>query len=74
VFPLECVYLQHHVDVQINVQVTVHHNSYNKNQPDALISQIYFWNKTLHVLDSLSVHRQEFFTVHTAVVYVIWVC
>ena len=38
---------------------------------DALISQIYFWNKTLHVSDSSSVHHQEFFTVHTAMVYVI---
>jgi len=28
----------------------------------------------LHVLDSSSVHHQEFFTVHTAVVYVIQVC
>ena len=34
---------------------------------DALISQIYFWNKTLHVSDSSSVHHQECFTVHTAV-------
>jgi len=34
---------------------------------DALISQIYFWNKTLHVSDSSSVHHQEFFTVHKAV-------
>ena len=45
---------------------------------------IYFWNKTLHVSDSSSVHNQtlhvsdsssvhhqEFFTVHTAMVYVI---
>ena len=40
------------------------------NQLDALISQIYFWNKTLHVSDSSSVHHQEFFTVHTAMVYV----
>jgi len=32
-----------------------------------------FWNKTLHVLDSSSVHHQEFFTVHTAMVYVIQV-
>jgi len=31
---------------------------------DALISQIYFWNKTLHVPDSSSVHHQEFFTAH----------
>ena len=29
------------------------------NQLDALISQIYFWNKTLHVSDSSSVHHQE---------------
>jgi len=48
--------------------------SYNKNQPDALISQIYFWNKTLHVSDSSSVRHQEFFTVHTAMVYVLQVC
>ena len=39
------------------------------NQLDALISQIYFWNKTLHVSDSSSTH-QEFFTVHTAMIYV----
>jgi len=32
---------------------------------------IFVWNKTLHVSDSSSVHHQEFFTVHTAVVYVI---
>ena len=37
-------------------------------------SQICFWNKTLHVLDSYSVHLQEIFTVHTAIVYVIQVC
>ena len=27
---------------------------------------ILFWNNTLHVLDGLSVHHQEFKTVHTA--------
>jgi len=48
--------------------------SYNKTQLDALISEIYFLNKTLHVSDSSSVHHQEFFTVNTAVVYVIQVC
>ena len=32
---------------------------------------MYFWNETLHVSDSSSVHHQEFFTVHTAMVYVI---
>jgi hypothetical protein len=29
-----------------------------------------FWNETLHVLDSSSVHHQEFFTAHTAMLYV----
>jgi len=31
----------------------------------------FIWNKTLRVSDSSSVHNQEFFTVHTAKVYVI---
>jgi len=35
-------------------------------QRDALISQIYFWNRTPHVSDSFSVHHQESSTVHTA--------
>jgi len=46
-------------------------NSCNKTKLDALISQIYFWNGTLRVSDSSSVRHQEFFTVHTAMVYVI---
>ena len=33
------------------------------NQREALIFQIYFWNRTLHVADSISVHHQEY-TVH----------
>ena len=37
-------------------------------------SKFYFWNEILHVLDSYSVHHQEFSTVHTAVVCVIQVC
>ena len=40
----------------------------------AVISQIYSWNEILHVSESSSVHQQEFFTVHTAMVYVIYVC
>ena len=40
----------------------------------ALIFQSYFWNKSLHVSESSSVHHQEFFTVHRAVVYVKQVC
>ena len=39
-----------------------------QNQLDALISQIYFWNNTLHFSESSSVHHQEFFTVRTAMV------
>jgi hypothetical protein len=39
-----------------------------------MISQICFWGETPHVSDSSSAHHQEFFTVHTAVVYVIQVC
>jgi hypothetical protein len=45
-----------------------------QNQLDALISQIYFWSTTVHVSDSSPVHHQEFFTVNTAMVYVIQVC
>jgi len=45
---------------------------------EILISQIHFWNKTLHVSDSSSVHHQEFCTLHTTMVYVIqvssWSC
>jgi len=38
-----------------------------QNQRDALISQIYFWNRTLHVSDSFSVRHQESSTVHTTI-------
>ena len=37
------------------------------------ILKFIFWNKSLHVSDSSSVHHQQFFTVHTAMVYVIQV-
>ena len=32
-----------------------------------LISQIYFWNRTLHVSDRSSAHHQESTTVYTAI-------
>ena len=41
----------------------------SKNQLDAPVYRIYFilfWNDILHVSDGLSVHHQEFKTVHTA--------
>ena len=57
------------------VHVTVYCDKFLKlNQLDALISQMYSWNENLHVSDSSSVHHQEFFTVHTAMLYVIQVC
>jgi hypothetical protein len=37
---------------------------------DALISQIYFCQKNLHVSGCSSVHHQEFYTAHSALVYV----
>jgi len=38
---------------EADVQVTVHSDKFvYQNQVDALISQIYFCNKTLHVSDS----------------------
>jgi len=42
-------------------------HSYKKNQRDALISLIYFWNKTLHVSGRFSVHHQESSTVYTTI-------
>jgi len=36
------------------------------NQMHQCIKFILFWNNTLHVSDGLSVHHQEFKTVHTA--------
>jgi hypothetical protein len=38
------------------------------NQPDALIFQILFCYKTLHVSGNLFAHHQEFSTVHSALV------
>jgi len=48
--------------IMFDVHVTMHRDKFFIiNQIDALISQIYFRNKTLHVSDSSSVHHQEFF-------------
>jgi len=57
--------------LKFDVQVTVHCDKFlESNQLDTLISQMYFWNKSPHVSDSSSLHHQEFFSVHTTVVYV----
>ena len=43
----------------VTFRFTVHRDKFlYYNQLDALISQIYFWNKTLHVL--VTVHRNTF--------------
>ena len=58
-----------------NKQLTNKHScSLKQNQLDAVISEIYFWNETLHVSDSSSVLHQEFSIVRTAMVYVIQIC
>ena len=44
--------------------------SYNKRTRRTTLSNL-FWKETLRVSDSSSVHHQEFFTVHIAMVYVI---
>jgi len=38
------------------------------------LTYYYFWNAFIHVSDSYSAHHQEFFTVNTAMVYVIQFC
>ena len=35
---------------------------------------MYYWNKTLHISESPSVHHQEFFTAHTVNLYDIYHC
>jgi hypothetical protein len=42
-------------------------HSYFKTNEMHYFSQIYFWNRNLHVSDSFSVHHQEFSTLHTAI-------
>jgi len=60
------------VKINFDIQVTVHRDKILIIKPTTCTNfSIYFWNKTLHVSDSSSVHRQEIFTVDTAMVYVI---
>ena len=63
---------------EFDVHVTVHRDKFLITKPTRCTNfsqfYVYFWNETLHVSDSSSVHRLEFFTVHTAMVYVIQVC
>jgi hypothetical protein len=53
---------------QLYIHVTVHRNKFLfTNQPDASIIQIYSVTK-LHISGVFSAHRQEFSTVHSALV------
>jgi len=55
--------------------VTVHRDKFRIIKSTRCTNfSILFWNETLHFSDSFSVHHQEYFTVHTAMVYVIPVC
>jgi hypothetical protein len=57
---------------EFDVHVTVHRDKFLVIKPTKCTNfSNLFWNETLHVSDSFSVHYKEFFTVHTAMVYVI---
>jgi hypothetical protein len=61
--------------MDFHVHVTVHRDKFLIIKPIRCINfSNLFWEETLHVSDSSSVHHQEFFTVHSAMVYVIQVC
>jgi len=56
---------------EFDVHVTVHRDKFLKINPTACTKfSNLFWNETLYVSDGSSVHHQEFFTEHTAMVYV----
>ena len=58
-----------------DVHVTVHRDKFLIIKPIRCTNfSNLFWNETLHVSDSSSVHHQEFLTVHTAMVYVTQFC
>ena len=59
---------------KFDVHVTVHRVKFPIIKPTRCTNfSNLFWNEILHVSDSSSVHHQEFFTIHTAMVYVIQV-
>ena len=60
---------------KFDVHVTVHRDKFRIIKPTGCTNfSNLFWNETLYVSDSSSVRDHEFFTVHTAMVYVIQVC
>ena len=71
-----CCELSHTVmSTYFDVHVTVHRDKFLIIKPTRRthFSNL-FWNETLNVSDSSSVHHHEFSTVHTAMVHVIQIC
>jgi len=61
--------------VSHDVHVTMHRDKFHIIKPTRCTNfSILFWYETLHVSDSFSVHNQEYFTVHTAMVYILLIC
>jgi hypothetical protein len=55
--------------------VTVHRDTFLTIKPTIYTNfSNLFWKETLHVSESSSVHHQELFTIHSAMIYVIQVC
>ena len=66
---LSCCYAI--ISCYFDIHVTVHRDKFLTIKPTSYTNfSNLFWNETLHVSDSSSVHHQEFSTVHTAMVYV----
>jgi len=60
---------------EFDVHVTVYREKLHIIKPTrCTIFSNFFCKETLHVSDSSPVHHQEFFTVHTVIVYVLQVC
>ena len=60
-----CIYI--YINIYINKFIVWHSFFSTTNQMHQCIKFILFWDDTLHVSDGLSVHYQQFKTVHTAV-------
>jgi len=59
-------------EIKSDVHVTVHRDKFLKIKPTRCTNFSNLFRKEhLHVSDSSSLHHQEFFTVHTLMVYVI---
>jgi len=62
--------------MKFDAHVTMHRDKFLITEPtrSTNFSKFLFWNETLHISDSSSIHYQEFSTVHTAMVHVTQVC